>query len=116
MLCPGLSRTLFMENRSRYATSIDLPSSYRIPVSQLAQSIGYAGEFAVAVRGDQTFSLRLTAASHREGQHSGDMALQRAITSALVTGGSKVRGGGEWHGFGTLRLSRIPKMLHQISL
>ena len=80
-----MARTVFMEQRSKFGPSIDLqPAAPQPPAASLAAALAAPGEFAVAVRGGRTYSLRLA---------QGAAPRQRAavaVRSALVTGGSKV--------------------------
>jgi hypothetical protein len=93
VMLSGMFRSLFMEHRSRYTACIDLPSSHKIRSEQLAPILSHsAAKFGVAVRGDQTYSLRLRPAPHARHRGSSIWAAQTLeITSALVTGGSKVQ-------------------------
>ena len=84
----GLARTLFMEQRPKFAASIDLQSGMApVPAATLAAALESAGEFGVAVRGGRTYSLRLARGAAPRARAAGP------IRSALVTGGSKVRAG-----------------------
>ena len=81
----GLHRTLFMEDRPRYAPSLDLPvAKSALPCgTQLARLLAAPGEFALAVRAGRSYSLRLVRAHKARPRPAGHIA------SALVTGGSK---------------------------
>ena len=84
----GLARTLFMEQRPKFAASIDLQSGMApVPAATLAAALESVGEFGVAVRGSRTYSLRLARGAAPRARAAGP------IRSALVTGGSKVRAG-----------------------
>ena len=84
----GLARTLFMEQRPKFAASVDLQSGVApVPAATLAAALESAGEFGVAVRGGRTYSLRLARGAAPRARAAGP------IRSALVTGGSKVRAG-----------------------
>lgn len=81
-----MARTLFMEQRAKFGTSIDLQSSGPAPsTASLTAALAAQGEFAVAVRGGRTYGLRLARAAAPRPRVVG------TIQSALVTGGSKVR-------------------------
>lgn len=89
----GMSRTLFMEARSKYAASVDVQGP-RLPVATLAAIIGRANEFEVAVRGGRVYSLQMLS-------HSADWRSRSTanVAGALVSGGTKVVLGGcrgEW--------------------
>jgi hypothetical protein len=60
----GLARTLFMEDRLAYGTSLDVPRvAAQLPtLAQLQALTQLGGEYAVALRGGRALSLRLQAA------------------------------------------------------
>lgn len=84
----GLARTLFMEDRAAYGTSVDLPSAAgRLPtVGQLQALTQHGSEYAVALRGGRALSLRLQPAAE---------PLPRCVPASyqqtgFVSGGAKV--------------------------
>ena len=81
-----MARTLFMEQRAKFGTSVNLQSNSPAPsTASLAAALAAQGEFAVAVRGGRTYGLRLARAAAPRTRAINN------IQSALVTGGSKVR-------------------------
>lgn len=95
----GLARTLFMEQHRKFAASIDLQAAAApVPAAALAAVLGSAGEFAVAMRGGRSYSLRLSRGALPRARAEGP------IRSALVTGGSKV---GRPHGSGGSAVERL---------
>eukprot|EP00887_Chlorella_sp_A99_P003341 scaffold26.g3341.t1 len=85
-LVHGIARTLFMEQRAQYSTSIDLPAAGRLPThAQLAAALTAPGEFAVAFRGGRSYSLRLAPAPLPRARPAPAMF----VRSAFVTGGTK---------------------------
>ena len=84
----GLARTLFMEDRSAYGTSVDIPTvAAQLPtVAQLQALTQHGSEYAVAVRGGRALSLRLQPAAE---------PLPRRVSASceqtgFVSGGAKV--------------------------
>ena len=82
----GLARTLFMENRSAFVTSIDLQKFVPPPpVTTLTSITDQAYGFEVAFRSGRVYALQLTqGATPRARPYA-------KISTALVSGGSKVR-------------------------
>ena len=85
----GLARTLFMEDRMAYGTSVELPpaASQLLSVGQLQALTQHGSEYAIALRGGQLLSLRLQPAAE---------PLPRRVPASseqtgYVTGGAKVR-------------------------
>ena len=85
----GLARTLFMEDRAAYGTSVDLPlTADQLPsAGQLQALTQHGSEYAVALRGGRVLSLRLQPAAE---------PLPRRVPAPLeqtgfVSGGAKVR-------------------------
>lgn len=87
MVLTGLARTVFMEQRARYGTSLDLQLG-KGPVSatELAWAAVASGEFSIAVRAGRYFALRMcirTAPSPRPLNVPADR-------TCIVNGGTKV--------------------------
>jgi NAD(P)-dependent dehydrogenase (short-subunit alcohol dehydrogenase family) len=80
----GIAKTLFMEERSRFSPSIDLDSCGPLPTSSvLACVLRQPGEFAVAIRSQRTYSLRLMPA------YATRPRAAPTVTTAFVAGGTK---------------------------
>ena len=90
--CPmcfaGLARTLFMEDRSAYGTSIDLCPSGGLPTTAQLQGLAQvSSEYAVTLRAGRAYSLRLMPAAE-------PLPRPHVVSShhtAIVPGGAKVR-------------------------
>ena len=84
----GISRTLFMEERSKYGPSIDLSTAFAaqgaLSSAQLIALLDQSGEFAAAVRGGRVYSLRLVKGLEPRPRYA------PAVKSAFVAGGTKV--------------------------
>lgn len=85
VISAGIARTLFMEQRERFAASIDLQSSGPLPsAAALATVLETPGGFGVAFRGGRSYDLQISQGSACRPR------VQGPVRSALVTGGSKV--------------------------
>lgn len=84
----GLARTLFMEDRALYGTTIDLQSGGCLPSAvQLGHMACSSGEFAVSFRSGRAFGLRMVPSA---GMMPRPLPMDGAFTS-IVSGGTKVR-------------------------
>ena len=88
MCTAGLARTLFMEDRAAYGTSVDLPTTAdQLPsAGQLQAMTQHGSEYAVVLRGGRMLSLRLQPAAEplpRPVQASDEQ-------TGFVSGGAKV--------------------------
>ena len=83
----GLARTVFMETRYLYATSLDLAPSALPSLQQLLHMAAASGEYAAAFRAGRVYALRLMPAQPVLPRIS---KLHKAGT-CIVSGGTKAR-------------------------
>lgn len=94
----GLSRTLFMEDKSLYGPAMDLApgasSSGKLTPAQLAWVAQGSNEYSCAVRGAQIYAERLVAEHSAPRRRRGrtrqqDRAAATVLSTAVVSGGTK---------------------------
>lgn len=80
----SIARTVFLEQRERFAPSVDFPIDSRVDVVTMMACVRRPGEYGMAIRAGRTYRLQLVRAREPRGR------LQSGISSAFVAGGTKV--------------------------
>ena len=90
IICAGLARTLFMEDRAVFGTAVDLSHRAGLPsLPALASVLHSSGEYQVAMHGSAAYGLRLVPATAPRARPPPEL---RNATS-IISGGTKVTHG-----------------------